>query len=451
VPPLPPSVESIVVSRRLRWLSILVPLAVIAAIEGLSDTVFDEVLPFPRDTILVVAVVAVIGVIGGIVAWRAIDRLTATLQASNRELQAREESTRALHQVSMAVATLADLDAILEVICGSARRLLVTDAAALVLTGPDGRPALVCSSGPVELLLPEGDGSAAEDDVGVRAFLAPAVETVLGAPLQRGGATIGALGVGSRQQRSFSIDEVELLSSLANQAAIAIENARLHDQLRELAVRGERERIARELHDGLAQVLGYVNTKSQAVEELLAAGRIEEARVHLAELASAARSIYVDVREAILGLSTPVSSAGLSGTIERYATRFAEASKLAVHVNASPGAARLDLPPAVEAQVFRIVQEALTNVRKHAAAQRVEVDLDVLDGSLIVAVEDDGRGLGAAESAGEGWPRYGATAMRERARSIGGSVVWSSVPGAGTRVRLDVPLSGRPVAAEVGA
>ena len=97
-----------------------------------------------------------------------------------------------------------------------------------------------------------------------------------------------------------------MLSSLANQAAIAIENARLQARLRELAVVAERERIAREMHDGLAQVLGYVNTKSQAIEELLVAGRTDEARDQLAELAAAARSIYVDVREAILGLRSPV-------------------------------------------------------------------------------------------------------------------------------------------------
>ena len=113
--------------------------------------------------------------------------------------------------------------------------------------------------------------------------------------------------VGSGRARGFEVDEVETLSSLANQAAIAIENARLQARLRELAVDAERERIAREMHDGLAQVLGYVNTKSQAIEELLVAGRTIEARGLLAELAAAARSIYVDVREAILGLRSPVA------------------------------------------------------------------------------------------------------------------------------------------------
>ena len=110
----------------------------------------------------------------------------------------------------------------------------------------------------------------------------------------------------------------------------------------------ERERIAREMHDGLAQVLGYVNIKSQAIEELLLLGRTEEARGLLAELAAAARSIYVDVREAILGLRSPVvPGVGLIASVEEYADRFAEASKIVVRVDASAAARRLDLGPEV--------------------------------------------------------------------------------------------------------
>jgi len=193
------------------------------------------------------------------------------------------------------------------------------------------------------------------------------------------------------------------------------------------------------MHDGLAQVLGYVNTKSQAVEELLIAGRTDEARGLLAELAAAARSIYVDVREAILGLRSPVvPGVGLVATVEEYAARFAEASKIAVAVEADAPARRLDVAPEVEAQVFRIIQEALTNVRKHSGAGRATVTFSIADdGRLEVAIADDGHGQASPTSAVDR-PRYGLRAMRERADSIGATVDWSSPPDGGWRVRLSV-------------
>ena len=130
------------------------------------------------------------------------------------------------------------------------------------------------------------------------------------------------------------------------------------------------------MHDGLAQVLGYVNTKSQAVEELLAAGRVAEAGKQMAELADAARSVYVDVREAILSLSPPVlPERGLAAALEEYAARFAESSKLAVRFHASPEARTCS--GSEVAEVFSVAREALTNVRKHAHAQRVTIDLAV--------------------------------------------------------------------------
>ena len=163
----------------------------------------------------------------------------------------------------------------------------------------------------------------------------------------------------------------------------------------------ERERIAREMHDGLAQVLGYVNTKSQAIEELLLAGRTDEARGLLAELAAAARSIYVDVREAILGLRSPVvPGVGLDRGgrgVRRHASP--RRSKIVVSVDASADARAVwSSAPEVEAQVFRIVQEALTNVRKHSGARRADIVFAVVDGRLDVVIADDGHGLEAAPS-----------------------------------------------------
>ena len=196
-------------------------------------------------------------------------------------------------------------------------------------------------------------------------FVMPASAVVrLSAPLRRGEGTIGLLAIGAAAPRGFDADEVETLAALANQAAIALEHDRLERRLRELAVVEERERIARELHDGIAQVLGYVNTKSLAIDEYLAGGRVGEARSQVTELGAAARAVYVDVREAILGLRSPIEpGVGLGGAIEAHARRVAADSRFALELSIPPDARHLRLDAETEGQVYRIVQEALTNVR----------------------------------------------------------------------------------------
>ena len=183
----------------------------------------------------------------------------------------------------------------------------------------------------------EGDPAGPQPADAILAFVDPAHAVVrLSAPLQRGGQTIGLLAIGGATARGFDADEVETLASLANQATIALEHARLEDRLRELAVVEERERIARELHDGIAQVLGYVNTKSQAIDGYLAHGRVDEARVQVAELGAAARAVYVDVREAILGLRSPIEPGqGLGAAAQAYAQRVAADSPFVLDVDIS--------------------------------------------------------------------------------------------------------------------
>jgi signal transduction histidine kinase len=425
---------------RLRWLAVLLPALVIGLIELLSDTVLDPYLPFGLDALVVVAVVVVLAAVFAQYAFGKIDRLAADLGARNAEVEARAATASALHQVSLAIASVADLDAVLQTTVDNARRLLGTDVAMLVLVGADGEPTLRATSGSATAF--DRTGGQPGDDLH-RFVRANRMRSILAAPLRRGGTTIGTLAVGGRSDRAHGVDDVETLSSLATQAAIAIENARLQLELREHAIRDERERIAGEIHDGLAQVLGYVNTKSQAVEGLLEAGRLDEARVQMSELAAAARSIYVDVREAILGLtSQTLANDDLVGQVRAYAVRFAEASKLATRVETDPATSWPTLPPQVRVEVFGIVREALTNVRKHAAAGRVTIRLATEDDGLIVEVADDGRGFDPSLERGEAddWPHYGLTAMRRRAATIGGELHWQSAPGAGTTVRLAIPV-----------
>ncbi len=118
-----------------RWLLVLVPIAVVAALEVLSDTVLDEALPFPRDTILIVVATAIFGVAFGALAFSRIDALTGALRARNQELEARGASARALHRVSLAITSLSDVELVLNAVVMHARELLGADVAVLLLAG----------------------------------------------------------------------------------------------------------------------------------------------------------------------------------------------------------------------------------------------------------------------------------------------------------------------------
>jgi signal transduction histidine kinase len=428
-----------VIERR-RWLAIAIPIVLIGVVELFSDSLLDSVLPFPWDTLAVMAVVLISWGVVATIALRRIDALAATVEARNSELERRIATARVLHRVSVAIAGMGDIAPILQTIVEQARALLQADAAVLLLAGSDDELRFAAGDGAVERT-GSGPGSDA-----ARWLDGSVTGAHLAAPLQRGGRTIGMLVVGCVTERTFGVDDVEALSSLANEVALALENSRLQSRLRELAMVEERERIAREMHDGLAQILGYVNTKSQAVESLLDDGRTDEARRQVAELAAAARSLYVDVREAILGLRSPVPpDAGLVGAIEDYAAGFAAASKLAVVVEATEDARAIDLPPDVEAQLFRIVQESLTNVRKHAVARRVAITLRVHDERLVIELIDDGHGFPQEAPATEGWPHYGLEAMRERATAVGGTIEWRDGPDGGAVVHVETPFAGSAV------
>jgi signal transduction histidine kinase len=435
--------------RGRRWFLVLAAVVFVGTVEGLSDTAFDAVLPFPFHTLLVLAVVAAVVGTGAWFSFRQIDLLTSSLRERNSVLESRNAVLRALYDVSLAVSGQADPDSTIASIMDHTRSLLGVDAALLALDGPAGELRLrAASAGPGVLVGDDPGGVMAREEDDLGCYLRPGYQIRLAAPVGHGDKRVGMLGVATaRVTRHFDVSEVETLTALATQVGLALEASRLQDDLQVLAIQGERERIAREMHDGLAQVLGYVNTKSQAVEEMLGDGRVAEARRQLAELAEAARSVYVDVREAILSLSTPVPpDRGVVAALEEYAALYAESSKLAVRFIASPEAFKAALSAAAQAEVFSIAREALTNVRKHARAHRVGLDLTLVGRELVLRIEDDGVGFDAEllATGPERWPHFGLAGMRERAESIGGRIVWHSRPGDGASVELHVPVGGAP-------
>jgi signal transduction histidine kinase len=272
----------------------------------------------------------------------------------------------------------------------------------------------------------------------------PAMRSFLGVPILIGGEAYGYLYLTEKEGGEFDEVDEESVIILAEWAAIAIANARsvARDRLRRTMEASERERKfwARELHDetlqGLAAlrvVLGSglrVGTSeamtraiTQATDEL--GGEIDKLRALITELRPAA-----------------LDELGLVAAIEALTERSATTAGLDIKTEFTPpetwGRERLD--PELESTVYRLVQEALTNVVKHARAERVDLQVSMNGGAMTVSVRDDGIGFDPATTS-EG---FGFVGMRERLELIGGKVNISSAAGQGTEVRAELPASGEP-------
>ena len=259
-------------------------------------------------------------------------------------------------------------------------------------------------------------------------------------PLKAKGKVVGALDLATRESRQLTPRELQLMTSVGNQIGIAIENALLYQKVQSLAVAEERGRIARELHDGVAQVLAYVNTKTLAVKRFLDKGELELVRRELSQLEAAAKEVYADAREAILGLRSTISSPkGFIPALEEYFHKFYQMNGIPVSFIMMPEDLTLKLDPQAEIQIIRIIQESLSNVRKHSHASQASVKLEARDSNMSVIIGDNGRGFDPSQLSRGNWPRFGLRTMQERAESIGGSLVVESHPGGGTEVTVTIP------------
>jgi PAS domain S-box-containing protein len=215
--------------------------------------------------------------------------------------------------------------------------------------------------------------------------------------------------------------------------------ARLLEQQRALSALRERERLARELHDTVGQVLGYVNLQAQTAGKKLADGDAEAAGALLDRLADVARHAHADVRESILALSaTPSGGWSFLPALRRYLDEVGRDYAVRTELSVPPGMTEDPLRPDIAVQVLRVVQEAVTNVRRHAGDCAVRVIVEQDDGALHVTVTDDGRGFIAVPADAGHDGHFGIAFMRERMREVGGSVDIVSLPGHGTSVSLTV-------------
>ena len=235
----------------------------------------------------------------------------------------------------------------------------------------------------------------------------------------------------------FTEDDQRLAEVFAERAAVAVDLSErvARDTLRRVfeAQELERRRLALELHDETGQALTSVLLGLRAVEE---AGSEEELRESAAALRELVVGTLQDVRQLALELRPKVlDDFGLEPALERLAQGFREQTGIAVDVEARLPRGRL--PSEVETALYRIVQESLTNIVKHARAGRVSILLTRKNGSVIAVIEDDGRGFEPREGSGDG---LGLVGMRERMALLGGRLEIESARGAGTTIVVEVPL-----------
>ncbi len=265
--------------------------------------------------------------------------------------------------------------------------------------------------------------------------------SAVAAPLIAEGQTLGAIFLGAKRKRAFDSRHVELLNTMAHQIALAIRNAQLYVQLDQLAVLKERYRLSREIHDGLAQTLALLNMQTERLENLIQAGKNEAAAREVDEMRHSIQSAYLEAREAIEGLRQELDRPDqMASRLAEYSAQFSQKTGIQTHLTIDPEG--LLVEPSVALQLFRIVQESMANVRKHARANRVEVSLKATESELELSITDNGRGFPDAMQPDLAAQRhFGMTTMRERARNLGGALTVATGVNQGTRITVAVPLS----------
>jgi signal transduction histidine kinase len=261
-------------------------------------------------------------------------------------------------------------------------------------------------------------------------------QSELTVPIIAKGQVIGVLDVESDRLNAFDQTDLELITSLANQAGIAIENARLYKNAREVAALEERQRLARELHDSVTQSLYGITLYSQAAAGQLALDHLEQVDKHLDEINQTSQEALAEMRLLIYQLRPPVlEKDGILTALQARLSAVEGRAGLKTNLKAD---LTTRLPLAIEEGLYHIAQEALNNTLKHAHARSVSVFLHQ-EGALVrLEVTDDGSGFDVAEADQSG--KMGLSAMEEHALELGGRLSIVSQPGEGTRIRVEVKL-----------
>ena len=397
---------------------------------------------------------------------RAFETMRTEVATAHDSLEARvaqrTHELTATFEFSQEIVTQLDLDRLLDSVTTRARSLVQAQAAALCLSSPNGEylELVANSDGEVKHIgqqrsiqdgLPlkvvgRGQTAVTETRCSTCGFLQshPGSQCAA-APLRVGENTLGALCVVHRDNQSFTPDETRALTLLANSAAIAVANARLIEkgqrQAKQAATLTERERLTAELHDNLAQTLSFLNLKTERVEEMLTTTD-EPADIaainELKQMKPAISTAYQQVRAVLTGLQEPLPiHYDLAPKLTACIDSFRQDTELSTTLSIVDESA-LALPRVTQMQALHIVREALTNIRRHAHANRVQVLVRQMNGEAHFIIEDDGCGF--VPNSVESENHLGLVIMQTRAERSDGHLTVKSTPGVGTQITACFPL-----------
>ena len=255
-------------------------------------------------------------------------------------------------------------------------------------------------------------------------------------PVSSKGKVIGTLFTVTRDDREFSAQDLQLLTSIAHQIGVAVENAQLFEQTRKVAIMNERNRLARDLHDSVTQSIYSLTLLSEAGQRIIDSGDFVQVKVNQTRLGEISQQALQEMRLLVYELRPQIlQNEGLVGALEH---RLASVERRA-GINARLHVAQeIDLPQNVEEELFHLSMEALNNALKHAKASEVVLSLKMGEGSFILTVTDNGRGFDPKLTTSTGG--MGLSSMNERVVKIGGNLCIQSEAGAGTIITVSVPL-----------
>ncbi len=248
--------------------------------------------------------------------------------------------------------------------------------------------------------------------------------------------TLGVFNLFFYSARKLGANEVRLLETIGQHLGVAIENQRLVEREKEMAVSEERNLLAAELHDSIAQSLAFLNIQAQMLQDSLRREDMTEAQDELTRIREGIQESYDDVRELLVHFRMRVVGGNVDSAIASALEKFEGQTGIATHLERHGEVG--EMPTQNTIQILHIVQEALSNVRKHAQASEVRVTIARGEPCLIT-VRDNGRGFDLAAPARDGSIHVGLSIMRERAHRIGGRFDIQSQPGQGTLMTLTLP------------